>query len=97
MNDKFGITIKIADAEPIHLEIKRDEELIFRKAAELINRTWDNLRQSNKNRSSHYVLALSALYAAEVFYRKSGEIEAQSRMIDDFEKQLDKLLEADKG
>lgn len=97
MNDKFRITIKIADVEPFQIGIKREEERVFRDAADLINRTWDNLRQSDKSRSSHFVLALTALSVAELYFRKSGQIEAQSRMIDDFEKQLDKLLEADKG
>ena len=97
MNDIFRITIKIADVEPFQIEVKREEEKIYRKAVDLINRTWNQLRQSNKNESSHFVLAKTALSVGELYYRKSGEIEAQSRMIDDFEKQLDKLLEADKG
>ncbi|MDE5553612.1 MAG: cell division protein ZapA [Muribaculaceae bacterium] len=92
MNDKLKIEIKIADVESISLKIDRAEERVYRKAAELINNTWADLRMAHKNKSSHYVLALTALAAAELYYRKSGQIEAQGRMIDDFEKQLDELL-----
>ena len=92
MNDILKIELKIADVEPITLKIDRAEERVYRKAAELINNTWADLRQAHKNKSSHFVLALAALATAEVYYRKSGQIEAQGRMIDDFEKQLDELL-----
>lgn len=92
MNDILKIELKIADAEPISLDIERSEERVFRKAAELINESWADLRQTFKNKSSHDVLALTALAVAELYYRRSGEMEAQSKFIDDFEKQLDQML-----
>lgn len=92
MNDKLRVTIKIADAEPIHFEIDRDEEIVYRKAEFHVNKLWADWRQAHKNKSSQDVLARVALAFAELYYRKSDELENQARMIDNFEKQLDDLL-----
>ncbi len=92
MNDKLRVTIKIADVEPIHFEIKRDEEVIYRKAEYHVNKLWSEWRQAQKNKSSHDVLARVALAFAELYYRKTDNLEAQAEMIDNFEKQLDQLL-----
>ena len=50
MNDILKIELKIADVEPITLKIDRAEERVYRKAAELINNTWADLRQVHKNK-----------------------------------------------
>lgn len=92
MNDKLRVTIKIADAEPIHFEIDRDEEIVYRKAEFHVNKLWADWRQAHKNKSSQDVLARVALAFAELYYRKSDELENQARLIDSFEKQLDDLL-----
>ena len=91
MNDKLRVTIKIADVE-IPLEIDRNEEEVYRKAAYHINQLWGDWRTALKNKSSQEVLARITLAFAELFYRKSDELEQQARMIDHFEKQLDDLL-----
>ncbi len=90
--DVFKITIKIADAAPFQLKIKRDEEIVYRKAEHHVNELWAKWRQALKNESSQDVLARVALATAELFYRKTGQLDQQAQMIDDFEKQLDKLL-----
>ena len=95
MNDKLGVTIKIADAEPIHFEIDRKEEIVYRKAEYHINKLWADWRKGLKNKSSHEILARVALAFAELYYRKSEELEGQAQMIDNFEKQLDELLLTD--
>lgn len=92
MNKKLRVTIKIADAEPIHFEIDRDEEIVYRKAEFHVNKLWADWRQAHKNKSSQDVLARVALAFAELYYRKSDELENQARLIDSFEKQLDDLL-----
>lgn len=92
MNDKLRVTIKIADVEPIHFVIDRDEEIVYRKAEFHVNKLWADWRQALKNKSSQDVLARVALAFAELYYRKSEELENQARMIDSFEKQLDDLL-----
>lgn len=91
MNDKLRVTIKIADVE-IPLEIDRNEEEVYRKAAYHINQLWGDWRTALKNKSSQEVLARIALAFAELSYRKSDELERQARMIDHFEKQFDDLL-----
>ena len=90
--NEHRITIKIADVEPIHFEIDRDEEIVYRKAEYHVNKLWSEWRQANKNKSSQEVLARVALAFAELYYRKSDQLEGQARMIDNFEKQLDDLL-----
>lgn len=95
MNDKLRVTIKIADVEPIHFEIDRNEEIVYRKAEYHINKLWGDWRQVHKNKSSHEILARVALAFAELYYRKSEQLDGQARMIDNFEKQLDELLLAD--
>ncbi len=92
MNDKLRVTIKIADVEPIHFEIDRDEEIVYRKAEYHVNKLWSEWLQAHKNKSSQEVLARVALAFAELYYRKSDQLEGQARMIDNFEKQLDDLL-----
>ena len=74
MNDKLRVTIKIADVEPIHFEIDRDEEIVYRKAEYHVNKLWSEWRQANKNKSSQEVLARVALAFAELYYRKSNQL-----------------------
>ncbi len=95
MNDKLGVTIKIADAEPIHFEIDRNEEIVYRKAEYHINKLWADWRKAHKNKSSHEILARVALAFAELYYRKSEQLDGQARMIENFEKQLDEILLTD--
>jgi len=92
MNDKLRVTIKIADVEPIYFDIDREEEIVYRKAEYHVNKLWAEWRQANKNKSSHEILARVALAFAELYYRKSDQLDGQARMIDNFEKQLDQLL-----
>lgn len=92
MNDKLRVTIKIADVEPIHFDIDRNEEMVYRKAEYHVNKLWAEWLKANKNKSSHETLARVALAFAELYYRKSDELEKQARMIENFEKQLDELL-----
>lgn len=92
MNDKLRVTIKIADVEPIHFEIDRDEEIVYRKAEYHVNKLWNEWRQAQKSKSSQDVLARVALAFAELYYRKSDQLEGQAQMIDDFEHRLDDLL-----
>lgn len=92
MNEKLRVTINIADAESIHFEIDRDEEIVYRKAEYHINKLWNDWRKAHKNKSSHEILARVALAFAELYYRKSEQLDGQARMIENFEKQLDELL-----
>lgn len=94
MNNKkqHKITLKIADTEPFAFETTLEEEPIYRKAAYHVNQFWETMRAKQPDESSHFILAKVALAFAEVYYRKLAQLEAQSKLIDDFEKDLDGIL-----
>lgn len=50
------------------------------------------MKADQPGKSSHYVLAKVALAFAELYYRKSEQLTSQSKMLDEFEQQLDRLL-----
>lgn len=85
-------TVKIADAEPFAFNVGLDEEPIFRKAAYHVNQLWENMRNDQPGKSSHFILAKVALAFAELYYRKSEQLSAQSQMLEKFEKSLDEIL-----
>lgn len=85
-------TAKIADVEPFAFPIKLDEEEIYRKAVYHVNKLWNSHRDAQPGKSSHYALAKVALAFAELYYRKSDQLAAQSAVLDDFERELDDIL-----
>lgn len=91
--ETFRVTIHIADTEPVQFPIKRSEELIYRKAEYHVNKLWKEWSKSDPKRSTADILARVALAFAELYYRKTNQLEEQHRMIDDFERQLDQLLD----
>lgn len=94
MTDELNITIKIADAEPIRFPIKREEESIYRTAEYHVNKLYNEwLQSSGKRQSPMAVMARVALAFAELYYRKSGLLKAQTEVLADFERQLDSILE----
>lgn len=72
--------------------IQLEEEAIFRKAAYHVNELWKKMRDDSPGKPTEYALAKVALAFAELFYRKSDQLAAQSRMISDFERTLDSVL-----
>lgn len=89
---KHRFTAKIADVEPFGFNIALSEEPVFRRAEYHVNDLWRKMCREQPGRSSHYVLAKVALAFAELYYRKAEQLSAQSSLLDDFEKQLDKIL-----
>lgn len=85
-------TAKIADVEPFAFQIAADEEPIFRKAAFHVNGLWQKMQKDQPNRSSHFLLAKVALAFAELYYRKNEQIATQTRLLEDFEQNLDSIL-----
>ena len=85
-------TAKIADVEPFVFSISSEEEPVFRKAAYHVNELWQRMLHDQPSKSSHYAMAKTALAFAELYYRKSEQLSAQSDMLDQFEKQLDRIL-----
>ncbi len=77
---------------PFVFDIKLSEEEILRKAAYHVNELWKRYRTDEPEKSSQYALAKVALAFAELYYRKSEQLNMQSRMLDEFEKTLDQVL-----
>lgn len=78
--------------EPFVFNITLSEEEILRKAAYHVNDLWKSYMKEQPGRSSQYALAKVALAFAELYYRKSEQLKAQSRMLNEFEKTLDEVL-----
>ncbi|MBO5267641.1 MAG: cell division protein ZapA [Muribaculaceae bacterium] len=89
---RHKFTVTIADVEPFAFTITLAEEPIFRKAAYHVNNLWQKMQQDQPGKSSHYALAKVALAFAELYYRKSEQLASQSKMLEDFEHELDEIL-----
>ena len=89
---RHKFTVTIADVEPFAFTITLAEEPIFRKAAYHVNNLWQKMQQDQPGKSSHYALAKGALAFAERYYRKSEQLASQSKMLEDFEHELDEIL-----
>lgn len=89
---RHKFTAKIADVEPFVFDLTLEEEPAFRKAAFHVNELWRKMQADCPGRPSQYVLAKVALAFAELYYRKSEVMAAQSKLLDDFEAELDKVL-----
>ncbi len=92
---KHRFTAQIADVEPFVFNITLAEEPIFRKAAYHVNEFYNRMMAESTGKPSSYALAKVALAFAELYYRKSEQLTAQSKLLDDFEKTLDSLLLAE--
>lgn len=89
---RHKFTTTIADAEPLVFSLPAEDEPIFRKAAYHVNELWKKMRAKQPEKSSHYLLAKTALAFAELYYRKSEQLESQSKLLEAFEADLDRLL-----
>lgn len=86
------ITVEIADVEPFSFEIDHDQEPIFRKAVFHVNTLWEKFRARQAEKSSEFILAKVALAFTELFVRRNEQLEAQSKLLDEFERSLDDIL-----
>lgn len=86
------MTVAVADAEPIVFKVDASQEAIFRKAAHSVNELWNKWRAADPGKSSHYVLAKVALAFAELSYLKSEQLDYETTMLADYEKELDEIL-----
>lgn len=78
--------------EPFGFNVTQSEEPVFRRAEYHVNELWRKMCREQPGRTSHYILAKVALAFAELYYRKAEQLNAQSALLDDFEKELDKML-----
>ncbi len=89
---KHRFTANIADVEPFAFSTTLEEETIYRKAAYHVNELWKKMSHDQPDKSSKYILAKVALAFAELYYRKTEQLTNQSQLLDDFERDLDKIL-----
>lgn len=86
------ITIHINDTEPIRFPIRRSEERIYRMAEYHVNQLCKDWAQAHPHKSTADILARVALAFAELYYRKTDQINQQEKIIADFEHELDRML-----
>ncbi|MEG0252512.1 MAG: cell division protein ZapA [Muribaculaceae bacterium] len=102
-DDKFKITIRVADIPEFRLTIRRDEEENYRLAVKDVNKLWSNWKTVVKDNDSPTIIAVIALRFAKQFYETLAQLrkaEGENLRIDkntnevleNFEKELDKFL-----
>lgn len=92
MKDKLNITIRIADQPTIPLQIKREDEEVIRAAEHNVNKLWQAWMQRYQDMSSSRVLAMVAFQFAKSFEMMNRTAENAGKVLENFEKELDKIL-----
>lgn len=92
MKKEQNITIKIADCAPISMTIARDTEELVREAERNVNQVWSRWHAEFEDSTSKEVLAMVAFQFAKLYFQLRHELEASSDGLDDFERELDRLL-----
>lgn len=93
MKTQQNITIKIADVAPISMKIASETEEVVRKAEYNVNKVWNAWRNDFRDRSAKEVLAMVTFQFAKRYYQLLDQVEKQQNLMEDFEKELDRLLE----
>lgn len=92
MNEKQHITIHIADAAPLSLNIPRDKEAMARSIAQKVNRSWSEWAAQYNDKTSHDVLAMVAFRYAQVYYELVMKMEAHENALEEVEREFDRIL-----
>lgn len=92
-NKEHRITIKITGVEPFTVSVSEDEESFYRNVIKRINGHIDRLSYGLNADSARVALAKVALYYATMLYQQTDLINSRARLLEDFEKRLDTLLE----
>lgn len=87
------ITLKIADVAPMSINIDRDTEELVREAERAVNRVWSIWRRDFSEKTSKEVLAMTAYQYAKLYYQLQHTIENQQKLLNNFEGELDRLLQ----
>ena len=89
-----NIWIRLADAQPIALQINRDDEPLYREAEKLVNKLWQHWmpRFGETGGTSHDVLARVAFQFARLYMGAYQKNLAVNDALADFERQLDELV-----
>ncbi len=92
MTDKLNITIRLAGQKPMTLNIDRDYEETARTAEFQVNRLYGLWSDRFRDKSSMEVMSMVAYRFAELFYTQNSAAAAAERLLDDFERELDRIL-----
>lgn len=88
-----NISIRIADVSPISMKIQPDAEELVRRAEKHVNKVWSKWRSEFPNQTSKEILAMVAYQFAKNYFELSERIQRQQQLLNDFENELDRLLE----
>lgn len=93
MSDKFKITLKVADLNPLAMIINRPDEETVRTAEYLVNRAWDRWMASRSpSQDSKDVLGMVALHYTRNYVQQSKLNDDVERRLKEVEDKLDELL-----
>lgn len=81
---------------PIGMTIAPETEETVRKAERKVNSVWNAWRQDFDNKTSKEVLAMVAFQFAKLYYLQQNTHEQGRRDLEEFEKELDRLLLIDR-
>lgn len=101
--DKFKITIRVADIPEFRLTIRRGEEEHYRDAVKEVNKLWSNWKTMVKDSDTPTIITVIALRFAQQFYATLEQAQlaeedkiqtnkATDEVLENFEKELDKIL-----
>lgn len=80
---------------PISMNIPADTEEVVRRAEYNVNKVWNAWRSDFSDRSSKEVLAMVTFQFAKRYYQLLEQVNRQQSLIEDFEAELNRLLEID--
>ncbi|MDE5633182.1 MAG: cell division protein ZapA [Muribaculaceae bacterium] len=92
MTDKLNITIRIAGQKPMTLSIDREYEETARNAEYQVNRLFGLWSERFRDKSPMEVMSMVAYRFAELFYTQNAAAVATEQLLDDFERELDRIL-----
>ncbi len=94
MNRQQKISIKIADVAAIPMTINSEDEELVRTAEFNVNRLWKKWRDEFAElKSSKEIIAMVAYQFAKSYYQLMHNVEDTYEVVDEFEAELDRLLE----
>lgn len=88
-----NITIKIADVPPIATRIPAETEELVRRAERNVNKVWNAWRNRFTGRDSKEVTAMVAFQFAKLYYQLLEQVDRQQVILEDFENELNRLLD----
>lgn len=90
--DKINITIRLAEAPPLPLQINRDEEPRIRTAEYHVNQLWKSWSRQFPDKSAYEILAMTAFQFAKLYVGLNDEAEQTGKVLEQLDGRLDRLI-----